>query len=340
MKNLRAAVRTCSFGCQSGFSLIELMVAITLGLVLVAGLGLLFANSSQSSNELDKSIRQMENGRYAVELLSRDISVAGYYGEVSLKGLTFASPDSCTTALASLGWSNSGSSAPIPLTGLSNTQATVLTCLPNLKSDSIALVIRRLDTIAIDASSIVSGTPYVQTSSCSDSTVDASNIKFIASSTASDFTLHDLSCASINKVRKFITRIYYVASCDECGVDTIPTLKRAELVGSQFVVSPLSEGVERIAFDYGFDTNGDGVPDTFRVGLSGVSGSPDNDWSNVVGVRLYVLSRTTESTGGYTDSKSYLLGLAGKVGPFNDDIKRRAYSTTVRINNMAGVREP
>ena len=59
-----------------GFSLIELMVAIAIGLILVAGLAMLFANSSQTGNEIDKSIRQIENGRYAAELLSEDISVA------------------------------------------------------------------------------------------------------------------------------------------------------------------------------------------------------------------------------------------------------------------------
>ena len=46
-----------------GMSLIELMVALAIGLILVAGLATLFANSSQSGNELEKSIRQMENGR-------------------------------------------------------------------------------------------------------------------------------------------------------------------------------------------------------------------------------------------------------------------------------------
>ena len=68
---LRASARV------RGFSLVELMVGMAIGLVLVAGLSLLFANTSQSGNELNKSIRQIENGRYAMDLLHDDLMLAG-----------------------------------------------------------------------------------------------------------------------------------------------------------------------------------------------------------------------------------------------------------------------
>ena len=327
-------------GGQAGFSLVELMVAMTIGLLLVAGLAIFFANSLQSSTELDKSIRQMENGRYAVDLLGKDITVAGYYGEVPLTGLTFVVPDACATALTSLGWNNASATIPAPIAGLSATEAAALSCIPNYRTGTVALVVRRLHTAAVAPASVLAGTAYVQSSSCADSTIDLSSVNFIFSATASDFTLHDLSCTAINSVRKYITRIYYVANCNECGIDTIPTLKRAELVGTQFVVSPLSEGIEKIAFDYGFDTNADGAPDIWRTGLSGVAGAADSDWSNVVAARLYVLSRTTEGSAGYNDTKTYQMGLSGSTGPFNDNIKRRAYATTVRLNNVADAREP
>lgn len=67
---------------QKGLSLIELMIGMAIGLVLVAGLTTLFSNSSGATNELEKSIRQFENGRYAVDLLNEDIRHAGFYGEV------------------------------------------------------------------------------------------------------------------------------------------------------------------------------------------------------------------------------------------------------------------
>ena len=63
-----------------GFTLVELMVAITLGLFLMIGLISLIVSTVSSRSELDKSARQIENGRYALQLLSEDIQAAGFIG--------------------------------------------------------------------------------------------------------------------------------------------------------------------------------------------------------------------------------------------------------------------
>ncbi len=319
-----------------GFSLVELMVAIAIGLILVAGLATLFANSSQTGNEIDKSIRQIENGRYAAELLSEDISVAGYYGELSTTGMTFGAASACATAVSALGWDNAALTGPVAVTGFNATEAAALACLTNYKGGTAALALRHLDTTAVAPGASTNGGVYLQTSRCS---TDPNATRFIISTTPTDFTLRGLNCTAINSVQRYITRIYYVASCNECGVDTIPTLKRAELKGNQMVISPLAEGIEEVAYDYGFDTSGDGTPDTYLTGLSGVAGAQDNDWGNVVGIRIHMLSRTTETSSGSPDSKIYGLGLSGTRGPFNDSYKRRAYTVTMRVNNVAGPRE-
>lgn len=328
--------RVAAYKSMRGFSLIELMVAIAIGLILIAGLATLFANSSQTGNEIDKSIRQIENGRYGAELLSEDISVAGYYGELSTTGMTFGTASACATAVNALGWDNTVPTAPVAVTGFSATEAAALGCLTNYKAGTVALALRHLETTAVAPGAATDGGVYLQTSRCS---TDPVATRFIISTTSSDFTLHGLNCTAINNVQRYITRIYYVASCNECGVDTIPTLKRAELKGNLMVVSPLAEGIEEVAYDYGFDTNGDGSPDTYLTGLSGVAAAPDNDWGNVVGMRIHMLSRTTETSTGFTDNKTYGLGLSGTRGPFNDSYKRRAYTVTTRVNNVSGPRE-
>lgn len=319
-----------------GFSLIELMVAIAIGLILVAGLATLFANSSQTGNEIDKSVRQIENGRYAIDLLGEDISVAGYYGELSTAGVTLGTASVCATAVNALGWDNAGLTGPVAVTGFNATEAAALGCLLNYKAGTVALALRHLDTTTVTPGAATDGGVYLQTSRCS---TDPIATRFIISTTSSDFTLRGLNCTAINHVQRYVTRIYYVASCNECGVDTIPTLKRAELKGNLMAVSPLAEGIEEVVYDYGFDTNGDGTPDTYLTGLSGVAAAPDNDWGNVVGVRIHMLSRTTETSPGFTDGKTYSLGLSGTRGPFNDNYKRRAYTVTIRVNNVAGPRE-
>ncbi len=135
-------------------------------------------------------------------------------------------------------------------------------------------------------------------------------------------------------------RSYYVSTCSECGSDNIPTLKRAELVGTQMAVTSLVEGVENLQILYGFDTDGDGNADIYRATLSGVAGAADNDWSNVVAVKLYVLARTTDPEPGYVDStKTFDLGPAGITQPAGDAYKRMLLTSMVRLNNPAGARE-
>ena len=59
---------------------------------------------------------------------------------------------------------------------------------------------------------------------------------------------------------------------------------------------------------------------------------------NVTSVRIYVLARSRERSPNYTDSKTYTLGSAGNVGPFNDNFKRHVFTTTVRLTNISGRR--
>jgi type IV pilus assembly protein PilW len=61
-------------------------------------------------------------------------------------------------------------------------------------------------------------------------------------------------------------------------------------------------------------------------------------------VRLHILARNTETSGSWTDTRTYNLGLASIAdstigGPFNDAYKRHIYSTVARAVNPSGRRE-
>src|SRR5512136_1269603 len=73
----------CRLPSQTGVSLVELMVAIALGLMILSAIGLLFANNSRVRQETEKTSQQIENGRYAIKQLVDNIRLAGYYGEFS-----------------------------------------------------------------------------------------------------------------------------------------------------------------------------------------------------------------------------------------------------------------
>lgn len=69
-----------SGAAAGGFTLIELMIAIVLGMLIVVALSALFVNISRTNTEMAKTNAQIENGRFAMQLLQGDIVHAGYWG--------------------------------------------------------------------------------------------------------------------------------------------------------------------------------------------------------------------------------------------------------------------
>lgn len=65
---------------QQGFTLIEIMIAMILGLFLTAGLIQIFQGSKKSYSFTEELARMQENGRYALDLLAYDIRMIGYQG--------------------------------------------------------------------------------------------------------------------------------------------------------------------------------------------------------------------------------------------------------------------
>jgi type IV pilus assembly protein PilW len=65
-------------GWEQGFSLVELMVAMVIGLIVLLVVGTLFMNSRKTYMAQDASSRLQENARYVTELFGRQIHAAGY----------------------------------------------------------------------------------------------------------------------------------------------------------------------------------------------------------------------------------------------------------------------
>lgn len=68
---------------HTGFSLVELMVAITIGLFILLGLTSFLSNNLRSSAQLAASTRLNQEMRSIMTLMSRDIRRAGYWGNAT-----------------------------------------------------------------------------------------------------------------------------------------------------------------------------------------------------------------------------------------------------------------
>ena len=321
---------------QRGMTLIELMVGLTLGLIVVSSLLLVLAHASTRGQDLQRASIQIENGRYVAELFREDLRMAGFYGETSVAGALYTQPDPC--ALVPVGWNGAPLTFPAPVQGYG--AADVLPCLANRRANTDALVIRHVGVDVVDPATIAGGNNqfYVQYSYCVS---DVFSPRLVFSANRSDFTLKNRACSAVNNVRSYVSRIYYVADCNRCGAggDTTPTLKRVDLVGNTLVTTPLAEGIEMLRFEYGFDVDGDGSPDSYLTALGALG--PTSAWSNVVALKAHFITRSLDKViaDNIASAQDFQLGGIGAVSTPNDGYTRKAYSSAIRLVNPSAVRE-
>ena len=72
-----------SFSQFRGFGLVELMIALALGMVIILGVTTLFSDSSRTLNDITRAGRQLENSLYAMDLLSKELALVDYWGEAN-----------------------------------------------------------------------------------------------------------------------------------------------------------------------------------------------------------------------------------------------------------------
>src|SRR3569623_604732 len=68
------------YGRQQGLTLVELMVAITLGLIVTAGIIQVFVGIKKTYSVEESLSRLQESGRLALEFLSNDLRMTSYWG--------------------------------------------------------------------------------------------------------------------------------------------------------------------------------------------------------------------------------------------------------------------
>jgi type IV pilus assembly protein PilW len=346
---------------QNGMTLIELMVAITIGGILLAGIASIFFNSSRTQRELSKSGELIENGRYAINLVGEELRHVGYFGHYyDLDDSTGILPDPCTTNMANLednmvqalsGYTAADESTRADITATSCDDLGLLDDA-NLEPGTDVLVIMRADTATSNAST-VQGAVYLQANSQQKTLLTGNGAApatvYLKYPTKTGFT-------TPADTRQFHVNTYFVAPCTigngANGVcdgteDYMPTLKRLELstdgTDPDIVIMPLVEGVEKFLVEYGIDNSpntanaitgeiGDGVPDLYAAEPTAA------EWPNVITARVSILVRAPRPTDEHTDTKKY--NIAGLTfGPFNDTYKRHVFTTEVRPVNLAGRRE-
>lgn len=269
---------------QVGFSLIELMIALVIGLLISAALGMLFLNVSRSNDEMAKANSQIETGRFAMQLLQEDIVHGGYWaGHVPrFDDFTFLDvPDDVPTAIPNpcltydaANWTPDyvESLIGLPMQVYGATPPSGAGCVTNLatnkKIDTDVLVVRHAETCVPGQTNCdpnVADRLYFQASQCE---LEQKDNPFLLAT--SNFALHKRDCVpnagavtgTIADIQKFISNIYYVRDYATTVGDGIPTLmvSQFDLVGGVLAhqeAIPLIEGIEGFTVELGIDNRSD-----------------------------------------------------------------------------------
>jgi len=315
---------------QYGFSLIEIFVALAVGLFLFAGVMSIFVGMRTTTGETSDYGELQENGRFAVSLLTDDLLRQSFWGDYSGtldRASLQAVPDAPTNDCSGDGVNNATFPVAVghfrALWGDTVTTANIMDCITDarvgsntLKDYSDVIQIKRV--IANPATAFTAGSYYLTTNV---------NIGTI---------LNGAADATLNNARswEYQHHVYYVRE-DSQGSEKVPVLMQGRLVNSSMRFEPIIDGIEIIRFMYGVDTDSDGIVNAF-VSADNMT---NEDWNNeanrqILAVKVYVLVRNILPDVKYTNTNTYTLGDLDVT--FNDNYRRLLFSSTVTLYN-AGV---
>ena len=323
-----------------GFSLVELMVAMLVTLILLAGIGQIFLSSKKSFNIQDSLSRMQENGRYAIETLAQDIRRAGYWGgnaDITKIGGTTIEDDGVnitdTPGSCVAGGTDWAFRLKRHIFGKNDGKGTYACLNPFPYANGDILVVRYASPWA------VGGTSLPLDDSCGGTIAGCyPNTYFLRSSLfdgklfigkAETDAKNNLNIPP-TRTLELISRIYYIGTVGDAskcpGHGTVKSLNRLFLNRSGNTASEeVAYGVEDLQLRYGVDTNGNNSVDQFY--------DADNvtDWDKVGAVRIWLLIRSECRETGYTNDTPY--PLPGGNVTYNDDYRRQLYTTTVELRN-------
>jgi type IV pilus assembly protein PilW len=253
---------------QAGLSLVELMIALTISLLILAALVALFTNTSRSNREFARANSMIESGRLAIQVLEADALHAGYWGTHvgSYDDQTSpAVPDDAPTVVPDpclaydpANWTTDyvESLIGVPIQAYDDVAVCAGVTADHVPGTDI-LVIRHAENCVPGGSpncdATVPGRLYFQATLC-NSDVDS----FVLDDDLASFTLLQRDCATPAEMRRFMSSIYYVRDHALAPGDGIPTLMRSQFnfVGGVLEhqpAEPLIEGVQGFRVEFGLD---------------------------------------------------------------------------------------
>ena len=332
---------------NSGFSLIELLVALAIGGFLIIGAVTMQSNSRKTFTINEQQARLQETARYVISVIEPEIELAGVYGytnrpeDVHLFSPSKGSQDLRTwsTQVGGLPAGTESCGKHYALDIISSVQATnnsyTLTCAAqggghNGTSDTIT--IRHASTVATGYAN-----NKLQLITARLSQLDTQMYVGAKPDVLSDGSV---------EIRDMVVQSFYVARNSDSRVG-LPALRAKILTTDGFAPwvddQEVIRGVEDIQVEFGvdpgIDTNGDGIAE-YVSAMTKRYVPPDSalvQTGQVSAVRLWVRVRAEDPEPGFVDNRTYSYAGTTFTPTATDHFRRVLMSRTIFLRNARGL---
>lgn len=315
------------FRRQAGVTLVEILVALTIGSFLMIG-ALQVYNQSRQAYVINESIaRVQETAQFAIDMMESDLRMASNWGRHSrgaaIEGrslLAAPNPNALAAPVAcGVTWALD---LARPVAGDNNNYTLPCAAVGGVQPNSDTITTRRA-TVAVTPPQ--PGRLQVQTTRIQGELFDDGTVPASFDPAASE--THDL-----------LVNTYYVAASSNL-IPGVPTLRRKSLqfVGGAAVIvdQEIAPGVENIQLQFGVDVDADNTvdryvnPDDQIINPAAAGFIPG---SRVITARLWMVVRGLTPEVGIDDPRNYAPGDVD-LGTYNDVYRRMQVSKTILMRN-------
>lgn len=309
-------------GAQSGFSMIEMMLAMLIGIIILSGVMAVYTNSRDAQRVSSDQIQLVADARFAIDTIAYDLRHAGMYGGNNLPITIKCYPDDpkCVTQLpTAVGDCQTRWYINIMQQVFASEGTSPYTLCPidSHVGGTDLLEVRYADSTPVVTASLNPGTVYVRSNYQAGELFIGNNEPTIPDNTS-----------PLSRNHQLYSRAYYVSSYTDTPGDNLPSLRRVNLVPGPIVQDELIlQGVDDLQVQFGVDTDDDAIIDQYV--------NPDKvaDWSKIQAARIWVVVRSEHADPKIDTGKTFTIAGVNRTFP-NDGFRRAMASSVVTLRNM------
>jgi len=292
---------------QQGFSLIELMISMAIGLFLVVGVFTVYVNGRSSQKVVDDQVALINNARFVLETMSYDIRVAGVYGRVTEAHKVDTTLLPAVGGECVAGWVDNVNA---PIMAFNDGNPYGGSCATAYGTGDI-LELRY--TLKNPVAALATNKVYIN-SDVNKAVYFTGNASPAVSATAKDY--------------EAVTKAYYVSNYTNVAGDNLPSLHRVALEPGPTVVDDvLLSGVEDLQIQIGLDSDDDNSIEKY------VDPSAAIDWGAAKTVEIWLVVRSEDKYPDMNTSTSAIIAGVNRNFP-NDGYRRMVVSSVAKLRNL------